>query len=512
MRYFLVLLLCYRPIFYEDRVQAVYDSLDSTSLKELFAFYTLYKETKTAEGAFDKAWNLINLHRPLPLEEYRNFTLPLVSLEAIIALTTTGSTSYSPNLSLSELKIIDRLGEFLGNRSLKGHLITSTNQTLELDAQEVDVARSILLHEFDFSNEEEKKKLLLYEASLDLMALQILAKLPKNPTYEQKLDAINHFIFHEMGYRFPPQSMWNNDQDLDIYTFLPSVMDSRHGVCLGVSILYMCLAQRIYLPLEIITPPGHIYLSFTQSDEVINIETTARGIHLPEEHYLTVNTKSLPRRTLKELVGMHFFNHAARSWQSKNYERAKELYLTAKDYIPTDPLIDTFLGFQHLFLGEKEKALKLFDRVKHSPDMHTIHQHTIVEDYLNGEVDEEGIKIAFSHVDERRESILEKQEQLQKILERYPKFRDGIFHLAITWLQLGRTKEALDTLSRYHEIDLYDPIVEYYLCILSIKRLQYHKAWQHYFILDKILSSSNHKIDAVEDLHDSLLQIYPYHL
>jgi hypothetical protein len=344
------------------------------------------------------------------------------------------------------------------------------------------------------------------------MALQILAKLPFNPSHEAKLEAINHFIFHEMGYRFPPRSMWNNDHDLDVYTFLPAVMDNRHGVCLGVSILYMCLAQRIQLPLEIITPPGHIYLSYVGAEERVNIETTARGIHLPEKHYLTVNTKSLPRRTEKEIVGMHFFNHAGTAWQSGHHKRAKELYLLAKDYIPIDPLIDMFLGFQHLFLGEKEEALKLFERVKLSPDPHTVHQNTIVEDYLNGNVDEEGIRTVFLHVDENRESIITKQHQIEKVLEQHPKFREGIFHLAITWLQLGRTKEALEILNRYHEIDLYDPIVEYYLSVLAIKRLQYHKAWQHYFILEKILSSAEHSIGTLEELHDSLLQVYPYRL
>ncbi len=499
-----------RPIFYEDRVQAVYDSIDSTSLKELFAFYRLYKESPLSESAFDQAWDLMNLHRPFPMEAYKNFNLPTVPLEAIIELTTNGSTAAIPDLSFGDLKVIDQLGEYLSNRSLKGHHIWDKQESLTLPPNQIDVARSILLHEFDPSSEEGKKKLLLYEASLDLMALQIFAKLPKNPSHEEKLDAITQFIFHEMGYRFPPHSMWNND--VDYFTFLPAVMDSRHGVCLGVSILYISLAQRLQLPLDIITPPGHIYLSYSSFGEKINIETTARGIHIPEEHYLSVNTKSVPRRTLKEVVGMHFFNHAASAWHAKDHKRAKELYLTAKEYIPNDSLIDTFLAFQCLALGEIEKGKSLLERVQLSPDPHSIHQNTMAEDYLKGDVDVEGILAIFTEVDETRESILEKQGEIQKILEKFPRFREGIFHLAVTWLQLGRTKEALETLDRYHAIDSYNPLVEYYSALLSMKRLQYHKAWEHYFLLDKLLACHKHHPKALDELHDSLTKAYPYRL
>lgn len=95
-----------------------------------------------------------------------------------------------------------------------------------------------------------------YEALIDLMALQILARLPKQASAEEKIIAINTFIFDEMGFRFPPHSLYA--KDIDLYTFLPSVLDSRRGVCLGVSILYLCLAQRLELPLEMITPPGPV--------------------------------------------------------------------------------------------------------------------------------------------------------------------------------------------------------------------------------------------------------------
>src|SRR5207237_2545338 len=92
-----------------------------------------------------------------------------------------------------------------------------------------------------------------YEANLDLMALQLRARLGDKTDPLSMIRAMNDYIFSEMHFRFPPQSLFA--KEIDVYTFLPSVIDQRRGVCLGVSILYLCLAQRLGLSLEAITPP-----------------------------------------------------------------------------------------------------------------------------------------------------------------------------------------------------------------------------------------------------------------
>ena len=60
--------------------------------------------------------------------------------------------------------------------------------------------------------------------------------------------------------------------------------------------------------MEIITPPGHIYVRYHDGDKIINVETTARGIHLDCKEYLGIDTRSLQVRTLKEVIGMVAFN------------------------------------------------------------------------------------------------------------------------------------------------------------------------------------------------------------
>ncbi len=58
------------PLFgsqFEKKISVVYDSIDPNSLTELFAFYHIYPETLHGKKAFDRAWELINKHRDLPI-------------------------------------------------------------------------------------------------------------------------------------------------------------------------------------------------------------------------------------------------------------------------------------------------------------------------------------------------------------------------------------------------------------------------------------------------------------
>jgi len=98
------------------------------------------------------------------------------------------------------------------------------------------------------------------------------------------------------------------------FSKLTTVLDSKKGVCLGVSVLYLCLAQRLDLPLEL---SFHLVIFFvrhvTQESE-INIETTARGINYPSENYLDVNTKLLKKADLKEVIGFIFITSLRATW------------------------------------------------------------------------------------------------------------------------------------------------------------------------------------------------------
>ncbi len=498
------------PLFAQEvstaKLKALYNSLDPSSVSQHLAFYNLYSESSEGQQALRDAYALLSGHSKSPQEEISLPPLLSSSLHSLISIVNKHSNEECIELSDTELAAIDKLAYRLPHRKLLGHQAATEDEVLKLPINEIDLARGVLLSQLG-SSPEQMRKIKSYEATLDLMALQILTRVSLDASPKAKIRAINRFIFEEMGFRFPPHSTYA--KDIDLYTFLPSVLDSRRGVCLGVSILYICLAQRLNLDLEIVTPPGHIFVRWHKKGETINIETTARGINLPDEQYLGIDTRKLQQRNIKQTIGMAHFNQASVFLERKEYDKAMEAYTKAQYYLEEDKLLKGLMGYTALLLGDETLGKQLLQQVvDYLPD-HAVSKETIPEDYLNGKVSADGIGAIFMRVDETRESLLKKKKALEDALEKSPSFREGIFSLAANWLQLHRSGEALQTLERYHEIDPNQATVEYYLAVLYAERLDYNKAWKHLRLAEALVKERQHDPEALLELRQELVKHCP---
>lgn len=458
----------------------LYASLDPLSVGQHLAFWGLYSESAEGKKALQDAWGLLTRHSPrqtpdtpttLPLH------LPTEVLSQLVELLTQpsagcggGSASAAIAIDPAALHTINALASHLPNRRLKGWTASTEEELLALPAEEIDLGRALCL------SSDTAEQGAFCGALLDLMALQVAARLPKDSSPAQIIRALNDFIFREQGFRFPPQSQYM--QDIDLYTLLPSVLDKRKGVCLGISLLYLCLAQRLNLPLEAVTPPGHIYVRYRAPDELINIETTARGMQLDNEDYMGIENKGLQQRDIKEVVGLVHMNAAAVWWQRGDYAKALSFYKRARPYLPEDMLLTELMGYQYIFLGEEDKGKELLQKVQHHLPAERISRTPIAEDYLQGNVDKEGVQAIFLPNDDNRAALMAKKGQIEAVLERHPKFRSGLFALAGIWLQLHRYKEAMTCLELYQTLDRSDIAVEYYLAMLYYERRDFPKAWQ----------------------------------
>jgi len=488
------------------KLKTLYNSLDPASISQHLAFYELYSDSAEGQQALQDAYRLLSGGKPAGIKDLSLPTSLSPSISAIVGVVNKHSSETHIDLSDSELASINHLASRLPNRNLKGHTATSEDQVLNLPSPQIDLARGVLLSQLG-NDSEALRKIKNYEAMIDLMALQILARVNLNDTPQAKIRAINRFVFEEMGFRFPPHSTYA--KDIDLYTFLPSVLDSRRGVCLGVSILYLCLAQRLNLNLEIVTPPGHIYVRWHEGNQEINIETTARGVNVPSEEYLGVDTRSLQQRNIKETIGFAHFNQASVFWEKQQYDKALGAYLKAKPYLPDDILVKGFMAFIYLIQDNVDAAKPLLhDIVDELPD-HAISKETIPEDYLKGNVSKEGVQAVFMRVNETRESLIAKRDALQAVLQHYPKFREGYFSLANTWLQLHRAGEALAALEQYHALDPTNASVEYYLAELYLERLDFKKAWLHLRSAEKLTEAREHHPKALLSLRQKLAEHCP---
>ena len=481
-------------------LRAAYAALDPTSIAQHFAFYELYPHAPEGKEALRHAWSLLSRGR----ENDPQALFPEIDLTPLIALVNRSPMQAMALMTEEQIEVVEKLGRHLGNRQLAGFGLKDQALLDAMPAQDIDIARSLFLMDM----KGDLKAVRTYEASIDLMALQILARLSDDAKPLEKIRAINNYIFTEMRFRFPPQSLVA--QGVDLYTFLPSVIDSRRGVCLGVSVLYLALAQRLDLPLEIVTPPGHIFVRYRAPDGTLtNIETTARGVDFPTEVYLGLETRSLEERTVKETMGLVYMNQAADAWHKKEYETAITLYKQGERFLPNDYLLQMFLGYNYLFAGREKEGRALLQKIRGKLPDHRMTGDNAIEDFLAGKADVEALRTVFLEVDETRASILEKQKELQQVVVRWPQFRQGIFHLAVTYLQLGREKEALPILERYVALDPADPVVQYYLSAIHLQRSHFNQSWRYLRQAEGIASARGCQPRALQELRRELRRACP---
>jgi tetratricopeptide (TPR) repeat protein len=473
------------------KLKTLLNSLSRDSISEQLAFYELYPNTPEGQQALTQAFALLgNPHTNLAVG---SSLIQLINKQPYEEVT---------EIPEEHLTAIEQFSNHLGNRKLKGHSANSEEEVLALNSEEIDLARGLFLSQLG-TTPKALHQIRIYESIIDLMALQIYASLGNRPaTPEQKISAINTFIFEKLGFRFPPHSRYA--KDIDLYTFLPSVLDSRRGVCLGVSTLYMCIAQRLDLKLEMITPPGHIYVRYRDGDKIINIETTARGINLDSDVYLGINTRSLKQRNVKEVIGTTHFNQASTYWLKEEYEKALAAYHIAEKYMGNDFLVKELMAYNYILSGNETEGRKLLELVRHHLPDDLVYKETMADDILDGYADKDAIKYVFIEVDETRESIERKKDKLEEMVNAHPKFRSGLFQLATAWLQLHRDGEALEVLKRYHELDPNNPTAEYYLAVLYGERLDYNQAWKHLNHAEKLLQARNHESKILKKLHKEL--------
>ncbi|MBA3603638.1 MAG: hypothetical protein H0W50_08355 [Parachlamydiaceae bacterium] len=498
------------------KIRAIYNSLDPRSISQHLAFYELYPQSNEGRNALSVAWQLMQLpSRPNNTKITYPFLVEQSALSevsmgqtvhAIIALVNNQPDQKASELNEEALAAIEHAARGLHNRKLKGHYATTEAEVLSLPSEEIDLAHAIFLSQQNLDSEALKNKK-NYEAAIDLMALQICARLPNGATPEQMIRTMNDFIFYELGFRFPPHSLYA--KEIDRYTFLSSVIDSRRGICLGVSVLYLALAQRLGLPLEIVTPPGHIYVRYRDGNKVINIETTARGINVESSEYLSIDTFALEERNIKETVGLVHFNQAADDLRTESFEKALSAYEKAKLYNPYDNLIDELMGTCSILCGKVDEGKRLLQKTLISPSKHQIGKNPNCEDYLNGYADANALKSLFLHTEDNHESIQGKQKVLQEIISQQPRFRSGLIGLAMTWIQLQRFGEALEFLEKYHAIDPSEPKVEYYLAVIYAKRYNFPKAWEHLKIAEEITRAHGHFPKVLKEFREDLSRNSP---
>ena len=485
----------------EAKLKMLYASLDPTSLKQHLAFYELYSDTTYGQKALQNAWQIVANQINDEIEPLFFQSSDIVKELACLIKNRESAKDF--RISAEKLQALNKLTKNLKHKTLAGHRLYDEQSIAELDANQIDVARALLVGQYEF----EKSKIDAYEAMLDIFALQVMARVKNSHSPQEMIDSINYLIFNELDFRFPPKSIFK--KGIDSYTFLPSVLDSHQGVCLGISIIYLALAQRVGLPMEAVTPPGHIYVRYKFQDKIINVETTARGIDLDCDNYRSIDTPKLQVRDNKEVVGLAYINQASLYWQTKEFDKACRYYQKALIFLPGDALLKELLGFALILNDQKTAGEELLKTSYNSPSVTSYTKSELIEDYFSAKVLAQDIPIIFTPLSEKRSELSKELAEIEKVLQQSPQFRDGIIKCSMIYLQLHQVDKAAEQLHKVLQLSpqLLGP--HYYLAQIYFSKKNYKKCWHHIAKCENILENELTRPKCLKDLKKILIQVCP---
>jgi regulator of sirC expression with transglutaminase-like and TPR domain len=117
-----------------------------------------------------------------------------------------------------------------------------------------------------------------YLGEIERMALRLRARMPQSSGAEERIVALNQFLFEDLGY-------WGNADDYydPRNSYLNEVMDRKTGIPITLSILYMEIGRRIGLPLEGVSFPGHFLVRVRVGAGVLVLDPFAGGAPQSEE-------------------------------------------------------------------------------------------------------------------------------------------------------------------------------------------------------------------------------------
>lgn len=498
----LLFLSTYLVCYEDNQLSSLYSGLDPESITQHIALYKLYPNLPTGKKALEHAQYLL---KKCHSKKETLLKLPLItqSIDGFVSFML-GKEIKEDFLEDEYLEAIESISSELGNRKLKGYQIQSQEEIFALKPEDLDLGRAVLLAQQDPKNIN-WKWIRNYEAQLDFLALQVLARLSETPSPKEMIKKINQVLFFDLKYRFPNQYIQDEHHK---FSQLSSVLDSKQGVCLGTSIVYLCLAQRLNLPLEIITPPGHIYVRYNDGEKITNIETTHRGIHVPCEAYMNVNVKHLKQVNLKQTICYIYHNLGTSSMMEGEFDKAIEFYSQSLKYDPSASLPNMMLGYAYAFNNQPKNAKKIFSKLKKIPfeDQITPLDYGASLDYLNGKVDLETLKAAILPSKEHNLDIIkEKRDILIKGLEKHPKFIAGWMMLSGIYSELCLPKKAIEALKHVDEINPNIPSVQFNLTVLYEESLNYPAAWDHFKKCESILAENKTHPKIMSQLKRALL-------
>jgi len=120
-----------------------------------------------------------------------------------------------------------------------------------------------------------------YLGQIDLIAAAISNRIDSDADVNDRLTAMNRYLFGELGYGGNVQDYYDPRN-----SYLNEVIDRRIGLPITLSIIYLEVAQRLSIPARGISFPGHFLVGVTTETGDLIVDAFDAGAHLPRATFV----------------------------------------------------------------------------------------------------------------------------------------------------------------------------------------------------------------------------------
>jgi regulator of sirC expression with transglutaminase-like and TPR domain len=143
-------------------------------------------------------------------------------------------------------------------------------QAVRQEDERVDLARACLMIAEDAYPALEPER---YLGDIERMAIRLRARMPYSSAPEDRVQALNEFLFADLGYHGNVDDYYDPRN-----SYLNEVLERRTGIPITLSVLYIEVGRRVGLPLEGVSFPGHFLVRMQVRGRVLVLDPFEGGV------------------------------------------------------------------------------------------------------------------------------------------------------------------------------------------------------------------------------------------
>lgn len=110
-----------------------------------------------------------------------------------------------------------------------------------------------------------------YQRRLAAMGAELGPVLARQSNGQRRLEAMGEYLYGVQGYGA------HDVLPATAFVRFDEVIDKKQWNCVGLSLLYVALGERLELPLRLVSGPGHVLVQYDEGANALYIETTQGG-------------------------------------------------------------------------------------------------------------------------------------------------------------------------------------------------------------------------------------------